>query len=298
MKSVSALVLLIGISCHGVMAQMPVTLTTDSLKLGKGSLPAISVTIPEVTYENTLKSWIRELESGTKSKVITENGEMSIFGAKVKDVSPNPINVYSKLVKLDSILRLTVSFELKKDQYAERLSLPSEFAKAEVYLKEFAKSQYIDLVKDQVNVEEKKTREIEKELSSLEKEKTNLQKSIESLNNDIVTENGNLTVLNNEVTALSNEIVEENKQLSSITDEPTKKAKNDYINGLEKKKKKVQNSIESAQNKINKSNNEIDKAKVEIPKNERMQEQVSSKIEKQQAVLGKFNDKLKKIKSY
>jgi hypothetical protein len=29
-----------------------------------------------------------------------------------------------------------------------------------------------------------------------------------------------------------------------------------------------------------------------------MQEQVSSKIEKQQAVLGKFNDKLKKIKSY
>jgi len=298
MKSVYTLVLLVSITCGGVNAQMPVKLSTDSLKLGKTGLPAISVTIPEVNYETTLKTWIRELESGTKSKVVTENGVMTIFGAKVKDVFQNPINVYSKLVKLDSVLRLTVSFELKKDQYAERLSLPAEYSKAENFLKEFAKDQYTGLVKDQVNEEEKKVREIEKELSSLEKEKTSLQKSIESLNNDIVTENGNLTVQNNELAALTDEIVEENKQLSSITDVPTKKAKTDYINGLEKKKKKVQNSIESSQNKINKSNNEIDKAKLEIPKNERMQEQVSSKIEKQQAVLGKFTDKLKKIKSY
>ena len=37
---------------------------------------------------------------------------------------------------------------------------------------------------------------------------------------------------------------------------------------------------------------------VEIPKNEKMQEQVNTKIQVQQAVLGKFTDKLKKIKSY
>ena len=40
---------------------------------------------------------------------------MSIFGAKIKAISPNPINVYSKLIRLDSMLQLFASFETKKD---------------------------------------------------------------------------------------------------------------------------------------------------------------------------------------
>ncbi len=73
------------------------------------------MTIPEVNYDKTLKVWLRDLQAGTKSKVITENGEMSIFGAKIKAISPNPINIYSKLMRLDSMLQLFVSFEKKKD---------------------------------------------------------------------------------------------------------------------------------------------------------------------------------------
>src|SRR5674536_153661 len=81
-------------------------------------------------------------------------------------------------------------------------------------------------------------------------------------------------------------------------DNQTKKAKTDYINSLEKKKKKVQNSLESSENRINKANSEIDKVNAEIPRNDKMQEQVNEKIAKQQTVYQKFADKIITIKSY
>jgi chromosome segregation ATPase len=260
-------------------------------------MPGLSVIIPEVNYEKTLKTWMKELQSGTKSKLVTDNGDMSIFGAKIKDVSPNPVNVYSKMMSLDSMVKLTVVFEVKKDQYIERATGEAELSKAKNYLKEFAKNQYIDLAKDQADTEDKKLREIQKELSSLEKDKSSLQKSIESNNSDIVNEKQNILVQNNELAAVSADLVEQNKLISSEAG-PAQKDKSDYIKALEKRKKKASGSIESSENKINKANNEIDKANLEISKNERMQAQVSEKIEKQEAVCQRNVDKLKKIRTY
>ncbi len=298
MKSISTLVFLVLISSFGLKAQKPVLVAEDSIKIGKGSLPGLSVIIPEVNYEKTLKIWIRDLESGTKSKIVTENNEMSIFGAKIKEFSPNPVNVYSKLTNLDSALKLNVAFEIKKDQYIERASGETDLSKAKNYLKEFAKNQYIDLAKNQADAEDKKLRDLQRELSSLEKEKSHLQKSIQSENTSVVTEKDNIAIQKNELASVTTEIIEENKQLSSIEEGTTKKEKTDYINGLEKRRKKIQSSIESSENRINRANNEIDKANAEIPRNDKMQEQVNDKIEKQQAVYQKFEDKIKTIKSY
>jgi chromosome segregation ATPase len=298
MKSISSFLTFLLVFTIGIKAQQPVVVTEDSLKVGKVSLPALIVTIPEVNYENTLKAWIKELESGTKSKVVTENNEMSIFGAKLKDISPNPVNVYSKLTKLDSLLKLKVSFELKKDQYIDRTGTTAEFSKAENYLKQFAKDRYIELVKDQVDAEDKKLRNIEKELSSLEKEKTKMQKSISANNTAISNEKENITIQNNELTTVSAAIVEHNSLLDTMKTGPDKDEKVKYIKELEKRKKKAQSSVESSENKINQLNNDNDKANSEIPRNEKMQEQVNEKIQAQQAVLGKFTDRLKKIKSY
>jgi len=77
----------------GIRAQEPVLVSEDSLKIGNSLLPGLSVTIPEAGYEKTLKEWVKDLQGGTKSKVITENNEMSIFGAKIRDISPNTVNV-------------------------------------------------------------------------------------------------------------------------------------------------------------------------------------------------------------
>lgn len=298
MKPILTLTMLALISGAGMNAQKPIKVSEDSLKFGKSTLPGFSVNIPEVSYENTLKVWIKDLESGSKSKVIKDNDELTIFGARIKDISANPVNVYSKLISIDSMLHLTVSFELNKDKYIDRVGTPSEYAKAQTYLKQFAKNQYIDLTKVRADAEEKKVREIERELSTLEKEKARMQKSIVSNNTTITKENDNIAIQKNELTTVETALVEHNKQLDTMSTGPAKEEKVKYIKELEKRKKNAMSAIESSQNKINRTNNDTDKLNADIPKNEEMQAQVRTKLDKQQTVYQEFADKIKTIRSY
>lgn len=282
----------------GINAQKPITITDDTLQIGKSVLPGMSVTIPEADYDKALKTWTRDLQTGTKSKVVTENGEMSIFGAKIRAISSNQINVYSRLVRLDSMLQLFASFETKKDQYIERSSGEPEYAKAQDFLKEFAKNQYIEVVKGQADIEEKKLRDLQKELSSLENEKSKMQKGIQSDNSTISNEKDNITLMNNELNTVNAAIIEQNSILATMEEGPAKKEIAVQIKDLEKRKKKAQNAIESSEKKINRSDSGINQATGDIPRNERMQEKVREQIFQQEAVYQRFADKLKKIKSY
>ena len=81
MKKRFLLLLVALIPFTGINAQKPILLLEDSLKVGTTRYPSVSVIIPEVEYEKTLKNWIKVQESGTKSKVLDETGKMSIFGA-------------------------------------------------------------------------------------------------------------------------------------------------------------------------------------------------------------------------
>ncbi len=72
------------------------------------------VTVPEANYEQLQKDWKKELEAKTKSKVVIENGEWSIFGANTKNLSPTPVNIYSTLIKMDSLVETTGSSGTEK----------------------------------------------------------------------------------------------------------------------------------------------------------------------------------------
>jgi hypothetical protein len=298
MKTIYAFMLLLLIPCFGIKSQVPISVSQDSLKIGKSVIPGLTVNIPEANYEKTLKAWIKILETGTKSKVVTENNEMSIFGAKTKDIVPTTVNVYSKLIARDSSLQLFASFELGKDKYIDKASGETDFDKAKNFLRQFAKDQYVAVAQDRVDDESKKLKDIQKELASLEKEKTRLQKSIQSNNSTIISGKDNIVVQNNELKTVSASIIDNNSQLSSMDEGPAKEERQKYIKELEKRKKKALSEIESSENKINKSNSEIDQANRDIATNELMQEKVREQIAQQEAVLQKFTNKLTTIKSY
>lgn len=282
----------------GIKAQVPVIVAEDSLKIGNSLIPALSVTIPEAGYEKTLKEWIKDLQAGTKSKVVTENNEMSIFGARIKSISPGTVNVYSKLVEQDSMLMLFASFELKKDQYIDRGADESGFAKARDYLKEFSKAQYMAVAKDQADAEEKKLKDLQKELSSLENEKSRMQKSIQSNNSSIISEKENIAVQQAELATVATALAEQNQLIAAMEEGPAKKEKAEMIKELEKRQKKAENSIRSSENKISRSDASIDKDTGDIPRNERMQEKVKEQIAAQEAVYQMYADKLKAIRAY
>ena len=300
MKKSLLFVLLICIPAIGMKAQKPILILEDSLKVGNTLLPGITVVIPEVPYERTLKAWIKELESGTKSKVVDEAGGMSIFGAILKSITEFPVNVYSELIdrNIDSTLALKVAIEMKKDQYIERATGEAELAKAKTFLFDFAKKQYIDLVAEQVKVEENKLKDMEKELGSLEKDQTGMEKSIRSNNRLISYEKEKLIELNNELTSVSAALVQHNTELSSMEAGNLREEKVKYIKDLEKQKKKTQKAIRSAENKIAKSEKSVDSSTRAIPRVGNTQDRTRNRIADQEAVLQKFVDKLNTVKGY
>jgi hypothetical protein len=298
MKTVSLLLLVFILSFRISPAQKPVTVLEDSLKVARSYIPGLSVLIPEADYEVVLKDWIKVLQSNTKSKAANQNGEVSIFGARTKDIKEEPFNVYSKLLNHDSLIYLVAAFELTKDKYIERESTSDAFTRAKKFIKEFAVGEYTDVAKNQMDAEDKKLKEAEKELSSLENEHSKLQKSIESNKSDIISEKENIVIQKNELDLVSSNINEQRSLLNGMDESDAKKEKNAFIKELEKRKKKAQNSIDSSEKKIKKAETEITNATALIPENEMNQDKARQKVTSQEIIYQKFVEKFKKIKAY
>jgi hypothetical protein len=282
----------------GLSAQKPIRVIDDSIRIGNNLYPGFNVTIPEVKYDKTLKSWVKEQESSTKSKVQTENGEMTIFGAIRKEITPNPVNIYSRLINEDTLCRLLVCIELKKDQFVEPAVGDIQLTAAKTYLKEFAKTQYIEFIKDELDNEEKILRDLNQELNSLQKSKDRTQRTAKSKRGTVNDEQEKLLVKNNELSVLSTEIINKNNEMISMPVGPGRDAIAAQIKELEKRRKQLQKEIGKSENKTNKARSAINQANRSIPRNEDEQEIMKAKIEAQEAVVRKYVDKLNTVKSY
>lgn len=293
------------IICLGMFAaapalksQKPIKVLEDSVQFGNWIYPGFNVEIPEADFENTLKNWIKLQETGTKSEVLTEDGEMTIFGAIVREISPTPVNIYSRLVYEDTVSRLLACIEIKKDQYVEPASGDIQLTAALNFLKEFAKSQYIEVIKGQLDAEEKILRDLNRELSSLQNSKARSQKTAKNKRGSISSEQEKLQARNNELSALSSEIVNKNNEIMSMPVGAGRDAMATQVKELEKRRKKLQKDISKSENKINKARSAIDQADRSIPVNENEQDVLKSKIDAQQAVVQSYIDKLNTVKLY
>jgi predicted nucleic acid-binding Zn-ribbon protein len=279
-------------------AQKPITIMEDSLLVGKYMHPGISVTIPEVNYEKTLKNWIKQIEAGTKSKVVTEDGMMTLFGAMLKKISPNPVNMYSKLVNQDTLNKLLVCIEIKKDEYLEPALGDAQMMVAKDYLKAFAKDQYIEFIKDEVAAEEKKLKDLTGQLSSLENDYSKTQKKAESSRTTISKEQETLATMNGQLSQLSTDINRENSVMIGMDTGPEKEAQAARIKEMNKTKKKLQKDISKAESNIKEAESSIAQADDAIPLNKNEQAVMQQKIDEQTVVVQKFNDKLNTVKLY
>jgi hypothetical protein len=300
MKTIKCLVLFSLIITTGAIlfGQKPITVSEGIIFFNNAKCPGIVITIPEFNFEAAQKNWIKKLQSGTKSKVVTENKEMTICGAMNKNISPNPFNIYSKFENRDTVLLLMTAFEISKDKYIEKASGENEFTQVKLFLKEFAKEQYAARVEDELSSEQKFQKRLNDHFESLQKEKLKFQKSIQSNKSDSIQAVNNINIQNSEIASLTKEIMDQNNQMVSMQPGKVKDEKADYIKGLEKRKKKAFNEIESLQNKIVKMNSENLQYKDDIVKNESDQEVMKGKVAQQELVVKKCEDKLAMVKAF
>lgn len=279
-------------------AQKPIVVSEDTVSFKNAKYPGIVLAIPEFNFESTQKNWIKQLQSGTKSKVVTENQEMTIFGANMKDISPNPINIYSKFINRDTILLLETVFELSKDKFIEKANGENELTQAKLFLKQFAKDQYTDRVEDELASEKKILKDLMNQQESLQDKKMKMQKSIQSNKVDSLQAADNVKVLNSEIEKLTEEIMQQNSQLASMEKGVVRDQKTDYVKSIEKNKRKAFNEVESLSKKIVKLHSENEQYNNDIVKNVSDQEVMKGKVAQQDLIVKKCQDKLTTVKGF
>jgi peptidoglycan hydrolase CwlO-like protein len=280
-----------------VYAQRPVTITEESISFKGAEYPGFVVSIPEFIVESAQKNWIKELQSGTKSKVVTENNQMTITGANIKAISPAPINIYSHFAIRDSVLNLSVTFEISSLKYVEKANGEDEVAQAREFLKKYAKDQYVDKVEEELKTDNKNLKDLQKQLESVQSKKLSMQKSIQSNKTDIAQANNDITIQKGEIEKLTKEIIDQNNQLVTMEKGTVKDEKVKYVKDIEKRKKKAFNEIESLEKSIVKMNSEITNYEDQIVTNDASQEELKGKIADQELVVKKCKEKLEKIEA-
>ena len=179
-----------------------------------------------------------------------------------------------------------------------RLYGDAQMMVARDYLKEFAKEQYIEFIKDEVAVEEKKLKDLTSQLSSLENNYSKTQKKAESSRSTISKEQEALATLNGQLSQLSTDITKGNADMIAMEAGPEKEAQAARIKELNKRQKKLRKDISKAENNIKKAETSISQADESIPLNKNEQVVMQQKIDEQTAVVQKFNDKLNTVKLY
>lgn len=299
MKTLLTTQLLILASGLSILAQKPVTVKESNIAFKNDTLSGFVLTIPEVSFETIETSWTKVLQSGTKSKVQEENGELSIFGAIFKSITEAPINVFSRIKDKDTAILLSVIVELKKDEYVNSENHNEESVKIKDYLFNFGKEHYLSLARDQLQVEEKKLSKLENELSSQENEQNKMEKMIKSNNTTIGSIRDELVTARSTLESLNSELLLQNSQISTMEEGPAKEQKVKYADDLEKRIRKTNKDIESGEKKTVDLQAEITKAQNNgIPESIREQERLKNEINAQKKVAEAFTIKFNTIKDY
>lgn len=279
-----------------VQAQKPITLTSDTVKIGNTRFPGFWLGIPEVKHEKVRENWSKTILKGTKSKILTVNNEMTLFGAIIPEVYDGNVNIMSKIDDRDSITMLFVCFETTRDNFIVKSS--EQYEKLSKYLKKFAREQYLTVAKEQLSVEEDKLDNLEKELKSVRRDKEKMEKDIQISQVRITQENDNTSSLKKELEVIDSDIDYKSSQLSTMENGDVKKEKQSELKDIQKKKKGLLKDINSCENRISKEETSISDNKRNIELNSLTQTELLEKIKQQSISIEKHQQKVKNIVSF
>ncbi len=283
-----------------LFGQKTIEVSGASFKLGQDEYSGVQVLIPEAERELVENMWIKEIEKRTKSKVSqAHQGEITIFGAFIKSIGDDPVNIYSQIIPRDSIVELNACIELKRNEFITEDLYESEFNELKAFMHDFGKEAYIKEVEDQLEAEEIVLKELEKELKKLQNDKEGLEKKVSKNEHDITVSDDDIRILDTDIAVKNEEIARVKVRMGSVGDDAVlKETLESELKDLEKEKKKMQNSVQKEKKRIVGYESDIDNITLEIPALVEQQNQKMQEIEKQRNRVGQFESKQATIKAY
>lgn len=278
-------------------AQEDIVVKIKDKKFYDNEAVAYVVEIPQAKYKDVERAWPKYLKDNLKEKVISEDGQFSIYGKYLPKIANDSLDINSFIKEYEGQIVLAVSFRLNgkyiSDDSDEEIHYPTK-----AYVRKFAVEQYQDAVKDELNEEQKKFDALDSDLKSLIKANDNYRDAIKQHKRDINTNKDLITL--NEMDQSSKVLqIQAQKELiyklvNAVGDEQKDAEKK--LKEMEREFKQLQNKKDALANKIDNLESQIRKKEREIADNEKNQKILRLEKDDQEYMVRKIEKKLERIK--
>jgi hypothetical protein len=181
-----------------LFAKKDIVITETLKNMSAGNQSCYVMLIPQAALKDVLDDWKKYVRKDTKAKPEENSGETRILGAINKNISPFPINIYATFLETSQGIQISAWFSDGASFISTQANSDRSVA-VQNYLHNFAVQEYKDVVKYQLDQEQKKQKDMEKVYDGYVKDQkkaenniTSHNKDIEKLQNKIVEEQQNI----------------------------------------------------------------------------------------------------------
>lgn len=274
-----------------VFAQTTITVTESPAAMSKGTQPSFYVEIPGATAKQIEKDWQSYTGKGSKGKSSNTNGEYLQAGAVNTNVSPQPFNVYAKLLESTGNVRLTVWLTPNDTLFFSKANDSLQYLAIEKYIRDFAVAEYTDVVKGELKGEQDKLKALDKELNGLIKEEEKAGKKINDSKRSIDKSNQTIADNNRQIGELGYKVLDQKGMVERTASDPNaNKGAKQTLKDLENQKKQLQKSNAT-------ENKNIEAQNKTIREEERNIGSIQEKIKNKKDEIEKQKEKVKEVQA-
>ena len=174
-----------------LFAQKDITVSEGEKPMSLGTKNGYVAVIPQAKLKDVVEEWKKLIKKESKAKVEENAGEIKIIGAVNKNISSFPINLFSKLMETPDGIQLS-AWVSEGEMFVSTTAAADKSLAVQKFIHDFAAQQYRDGVKNELETEHKKAKELDKvyeEAVNAEKKAieniTNSNKEIEKIQGKI-----------------------------------------------------------------------------------------------------------------
>ena len=277
-------------------AQEKITVDESPQPMSKGTNPAYITEIPGAKLKDVQRDWKRYITSGSKGKVLEANDEISIIGAVNKNISLEPLNVYSHLIETTRGVKVTAWLNFKDSVYISRDLNGDKDLAAQKYIRDFGVQEYKGVVKTELQKQADMQKLLQDQLNDLIKAEEHSNKKIEDYERSIQKNNGEIAT-NADDQKRKADLISTQKGLVESTRDNSEdnKAAQKTLKDMEGDQNKLVKQGEKLNKEIDNWNREIREEQRKIEASKQDQKMKIEAIEKQKQAVQGVADKLKNI---
>ncbi len=216
-KLIAILCMIFGVSSF---AQTQISVIEENRPMSKGTHPSFQIDVPEANLKQVKKDWLKYIGHGTNERDTEIEGEIIQMAAVKSNISPNPFNIYSKLVETTEFVRLTVWFTEDNKTFLSTVLNNDQSLAVRKYLYDFGIQEYKDVVGKQLKLEQDKATDLDKEMAGLVKSEEKSWANIEDYKRSIITANDNIKINNSDIKAISIKITDQKAMVDKTASDP------------------------------------------------------------------------------